>query len=384
MELHEGDNPMTLHTAMPGFFKFIMKRLYQTILLLACLASFPAALNAQERLSNGLVIDKTVHDFGDILLDSGPVSCTFSVKNDSDKPAVIYSVTSSCGCTDVKWTREPIRPGAVGKISATYSNDEGPYPFDKSLTVYFSDVKKPVVLKLRGNSMAKKLPLSELYPVKFGVAALKSAEIKAGNLEQGGVKSSSAKIANLSQKPIRISFSDMTPELSIQVSPNPIPAGETADMNFVIRASREKWGKNWYDATIVVDGKPQGGKVSFWAFTKENFDSLTKEEKARGARPMFTESTFSFGKVKKGSKVDAVFEVRNDGKEDFRIYKMDADCKGLSWEAVPVLSPGGTMLIKMTLDTSYMPVGESLAIITLTTNSPLRPIVNLFIAGWLE
>ena len=28
--------------------------------------------------------------------------------------------------------------------------------------------------------------------------------------------------------------------------------------------------------------------------------------------------------------------------------------------------------------------GETLAIVTLTTNSPLRPIVNLFIAGWLE
>jgi hypothetical protein len=31
-----------------------------------------------------------------------------------------------------------------------------------------------------------------------------------------------------------------------------------------------------------------------------------------------------------------------------------------------------------------MPKGEVLAIVNLTTNSPLRPIVNLFITGWIE
>ena len=104
---------------------------------------FACGLYAQEKIGNGLEIDKNIHDFGDVMIDKGPVSCIFAVKNTGEKPAVIYNVVSSCGCTDVKWTREPIRPGGEGKISVTYSNDEGPYPFDKTLTVYFSDVKKP-------------------------------------------------------------------------------------------------------------------------------------------------------------------------------------------------------------------------------------------------
>ena len=129
------------------------------IALSTCMTSY-----AQERISEGLEIDKTVHNFGDIMLDSGPVSCTFTLKNTGSKPAVIYNVTTTCGCTDVEWTREPIRPGGSGKIAVTYSNDEGPYPFDKSLTVYLSDVKKPVLLKLRGVCMEKQKPLTELYP----------------------------------------------------------------------------------------------------------------------------------------------------------------------------------------------------------------------------
>jgi hypothetical protein len=31
-----------------------------------------------------------------------------------------------------------------------------------------------------------------------------------------------------------------------------------------------------------------------------------------------------------------------------------------------------------------MPEGEMLTIVTLTTNCPLRPIINLFVAGWIE
>ena len=116
---------------------------------------------AQEQLGNGMVIDKLIHDFGDILLEKGPVSCTFTIQNKGSKASVIYNVASSCGCTDVKWTREPIRPGEKGTISVTYSNDEGAYPFDKNLTVYISDISKPIILKIRGISHEKKKSLEE-------------------------------------------------------------------------------------------------------------------------------------------------------------------------------------------------------------------------------
>lgn len=94
--------------------------------------------------------DKIVHDFGRVTVGDGALSCSFIVTNTGDSPLLIQSVVSSCGCTDVKWTRTEIAPGGTGTIEATYSNDEGPYPFDKSLTVYTSAARKPVVLHLRG------------------------------------------------------------------------------------------------------------------------------------------------------------------------------------------------------------------------------------------
>ncbi len=94
--------------------------------------------------------DKTVHDFGTISEKDGAQRCVFTVTNKGDKPLTILSVVPSCGCTGVEWTRGSIAAGEQGTIRVVYKNEDGPYPFDKSVTVYLSDIKKPVILHLRG------------------------------------------------------------------------------------------------------------------------------------------------------------------------------------------------------------------------------------------
>ena len=363
-----------------------MKRLFMTLtaaLVISCLGA-----SAQEKITEGVEIDKVVHNFGDILLGSGPVSCAFTLKNTGTKPVVIYNVTTTCGCTDVDWTKEPIRPGKTGSVSVTYSNDEGPYPFDKSLTMYISDLKKPVILKLRGVSMEKPKPLEELYPVTYGSLALRENINKVGNLEQNSQKSEAVMVANLSKSPIKVSFTDISDNLKVAVTPNPIPARGTAEMTFTVTSDKELWGKNHYWAAPVINGKTytsnQGDKkIGFWAFTKEDFTKVTPEEKRNSARPTFKESTYSFGKIKKGQKVTAEFTFKNDGKTPFEVYKVDADAD-IVCNGVPKAAPGQSVTFKVELDTSVLPKGEALTIVTLTTNSPLRPIVNLFIAGYIE
>ena len=357
---------------------------YLAAIMLSCICA-----GAQEKMSDALQIDKRVHNFGDIMLGSGPVSCTFTVTNAGKEPAVIYNVTTTCGCTDVDWTKEPIRPGKTGTISVTYSNDEGPYPFDKSLTVYHSDSKKPYILKLRGVSMEKAKPLEELYPVRYGKFALKEPVIECGNMEQGSQKSDAVMVANLSDAPISVSFTDLSDNLSVSVSPNPIPARSTAEMSVVIEADRGLWGRNRYWATPLVNGKSgknaEGeSRITFQVFTKENFNDMTKEDKAKGARPTFEESTYSFGKRKKGETIHAEFTFKNEGKSIFKVYRVNADACCWSHSDIPYAEPGESVTFRVHLDTSDLPLGESLTIITLTTNSPLRPIVNLFIAGYLE
>ena len=173
-----------------------MKNIAVNLLCFMLLISGSAA-NAQEKVGNIAEFDKTVYDFGDVMLSDGPLSCTFNVKNISQKPMLIHSVVTSCGCTDVKWTREPVMPGKSGSISAVYTNDEGPYPFDKSLTVYISGIGKPVILRLRGISHEQQLSLEGMYTLLFGSLGMKETEMKCGKLEPGESGSDEVTDANI-------------------------------------------------------------------------------------------------------------------------------------------------------------------------------------------
>ena len=387
-----------------------MTRIY-TILLAALVTLLP--VSAQEKYDGIVEFNSIIHDFGDIMLSDGPVSCEFTVTNTSSKPIAIYNVISSCGCTDVTWTREPIQAGGQGKISATYSNDEGGYPFDKTLTTYISGLKQPVILKLRGISHEKRLPLAELYPIKFGSIGFKEVDIKAGNLQQGQMKSGEFPVANTGGKPVTLTFGNVSPNLRISVKPERIPAGGTAVVSYTINSDRNIWGKNYYYAEPLVDGKgykasgaaspakrasgadalqadpnPEIGtgksRIGIWAITKENFADWSKERKAAGSNPTFKSSTFSFDKVKAGTKINATFELSNTGKEDLIIYKIDSDSIKAVAEKTDKLAPGHSSRINVTLDTGGMPAGEVLVLLTLTTNSPLRPLVNLYITGFIN
>ena len=352
-------------------------------MVLLAFASFSAG--AQVKISDGIEVDKTVHNFGDIKMKSGPVSCTFTITNTSNEPAVIYQVITSCGCTDASWTKEPIMPKKTGKVSVTYTNDEGPYPFDKTITVYISSVKKPVLLKIRGVSVDETKTLEESYPETAGPVALKSFEFNCGTLEQGKTKTDAALIANLSEKPLEVTFQDVSENLEISVTPNPIPARSTAEISFTVSADRELWGNNKYYATPVSNGKVYGERqLCVKAFTRENFEKLSGSERSNGPRPKFDESTFQAGMVKQGEKVHAQFTFLNEGQKPFGVYKVDIDAPQWAHSRIPPTQPGKKTTFTVDIDTSALPKGEMMVIVSLITNSPLRPIVNLFITGWIE
>ena len=329
--------------------------------------------------------DKTVHDFGDISVNDGPQTCNFTVKNIGQEPIAIYEVVTSCGCTDASWTREPLQPGKTGTISATYKNEDGPVPFDKTLTVYIAGVSKPVILRLRGIVHEKKKSVAELYGAeKIGTMGLKSLNYKVQNILQGESSSDEAKIANLGTKPMKVTFTDVSKDLTIEVVPATVPAGETAALRFAVKSNPEVWGKHVYKATPVVNGVKGSKPVTVTALTRGNFASWTPDQRKNAAQCIFDESTVSFGTVTAGSKVKAAFTFTNKGKSNLKFYSLDADTDGLSATLPGEIAAQKKGSIPVVLDTSSLPKGETVIMLTLTTNCPSRPIINLFLTGLVK
>lgn len=97
------------------------------------------------------------HNFGTI--PEGPsVSFDFEFKNTGKEPIVLSDVKASCGCTTPSWTKDPVLPGKMGKITATYSTQGRPGNFVKTITVNSNVGTK--VLKISG--MVEKAPDSSV------------------------------------------------------------------------------------------------------------------------------------------------------------------------------------------------------------------------------
>lgn len=326
-----------------------------------------------------VVFDKVVHNFGDILTTDGPQTCSFTVTNQGEKPIAIYEVVSSCGCTDVSWTKAPIRQGQSGTITATFDNKDGAFPFDKTLTVYVSGIKKPVILHLRGVVREKAVPLAEAYPIRAagGRLGLRDTEMHVGNILQGQTRSDEMLVANLSDTPLEVSFGTVSEGLFLSVSPSPIPPHRTATLRASVVSSRERWGKQWYEADIAG-----GGKIRVFGYTMEDFSSWSDLDKAEAAFPDVDESTVDFGVVAAGTVVEHDYIIRNTGKRELVLHAVDADKSGARCSGIDRPVPaGGEARLHVRYDTAGEPSGENLLVVTLTTNAPRRPLLNLFFAG---
>ena len=363
------------------------------IILIAAVVLSVAGLSAQDFYKEADVIrfDRKVHDFGDVLIAEGPVSCIFTFTNIGKAPLVIHNVISSCGCTTPEWTREPVKPGATGTIQATFSNDQGPYPFDKTLTVYVgvgsSSLDRPVLLRLRGVSHEQKKDLDELFTTHIGNLGLRKTEVSIGYIDQGVVKSDQMQVANLSKGELTVATASVTPGLTVTVTPNPIPARSMARLTYTVNPAemgRTAWGRQQYDVTFRLNGRDYSDKLSVSGVIKDNFEKLSKEDIERAGIPVVDRSYFEFGEVKKGATVNATYSIRNKGKNPLTIHHIDGrgNAPEIQTKLPLTIKPGGKAEVKIKLDTAALDYqGEVIEVLTVITDAPSKPILNLFITG---
>lgn len=79
-----------------------------------------------------------------------PVTATFTFTNISKEDLVLETVTPGCGCTKSDYTKEPIKPGKTGTITATY-NAAAVGTFTKKVYVKFLGIDQQQELTIMGN-----------------------------------------------------------------------------------------------------------------------------------------------------------------------------------------------------------------------------------------
>lgn len=87
-------------------------------------------------------------DLGDIPQNQ-PKSIDFEFKNTGKTAVIITNVKAACGCTATDYTKTPVQPGEMAKITATY-NAAAKGAFTKTVTVTTNADVNPKVLTFKG------------------------------------------------------------------------------------------------------------------------------------------------------------------------------------------------------------------------------------------
>ena len=76
---------------------------------------------------------------------------TFTLKNTGDELLVIHDVVTSCGCLQVDYSQEPVRPGKEAVLHLTYKADYAGY-VSKTVQVYCNAKGSPVKFWVEGEA----------------------------------------------------------------------------------------------------------------------------------------------------------------------------------------------------------------------------------------
>lgn len=100
-----------------------------------------------------MVFASEVYDFGTVS-QGEKVQFSYSFKNEGTTDLIITSAKGSCGCTVPQWPKEPIAPGAEGKIDVVFDSNGKSGKQHKKVTIVANTVPATNVVALKGEVVA--------------------------------------------------------------------------------------------------------------------------------------------------------------------------------------------------------------------------------------
>ena len=100
--------------------------------------------------STKVSVNQTTIDFGSFP-KSEKQERTFILTNTGNQLLVIQDVTTSCGCTKVEYSKEPVRPSGTLELKVIYEAEQAEH-FNKTIRVYCNADNSPLRLTVKGNA----------------------------------------------------------------------------------------------------------------------------------------------------------------------------------------------------------------------------------------
>lgn len=335
-----------------------------------------------------ITFDKTTHDFGKINEADGRVTTVFTFKNEGMSPLVLSNVRASCGCTTPKWTREPIEPGQIGEITVTYNPNGRPGRFQKTVTVTSNANEPTTKLYIKGEVIPKQAKPVDQYPVKMGELSLKKNTLTFGDMVKGSNKQLKIEYTNQTDQTISVDLllRESDSYLKPNVTLSTVAPGEAGELQIALITDEcPLYGPINATVYVMVNGKRDMSdtyKVSLTANIKEDFSKLTVEQ-LQQAPIVEVVRTIDLGTIAKGKKATSKLVITNVGVNPLNIRRVVANDTYIKFVAPKSAIKGGRKAdLKLEIDTNSLEPAKYSRTLTLITNDPKNPVINIQI-NWV-
>ena len=347
-------------------------------LLTAILALSFSVAQAQEELNSALLFETYEWDFGQINEADGVVQHTFRFMNVSNNPIQIDNVATSCGCTTVLYSTEPVAGGDYGELTVAFDPSRTEGRVLREVEVLTKDRRNYASLMITADVNPIPMGLEQIYPhLLAGTVKTNAKNCTFGYITQGEKVTRIVRVANVGDKTAKLSVVTTGNRNGMTVEcPDIVTQQDVASIRITYNIGR---GKNHFGMArdtvwVVVDGVKSQVPIPVSALRIEKLSQDDKNKPVMRIEPAYVD----FGQKAPGKMYKKTIVIGNTGNADLIFRNVEAmEGTAISIETGQVIKPGKELKVTVAITNSNIPHNATLGSINLTTNDPTRPFREL-------
>lgn len=330
---------------------------------------------------------ETVHDFGAIDENDGPVTCDLRFVNRGAEPVAVVAARASCGCTTPKYLTAPVAPGDTGVVEVTFDPTGRPGRFDKKVRVETSDGSGDPLrssLRIKGVVVGASNTVRSRYPVDAGAVKLRASTAAFGEVLKTRDKACYMECYNSSRDTVTPYWDNLPPYITARSLGSKVAPGEQKTFTLYFSGPKAPlYGIVTDSLAFYADKGATPVTVDAVAIVKEDFSRLTPGARANSPEIKIDPEIVDFGKLDaSGPSVSRTFEIVNRGHDPLLVRRVYTADRGVSVSIdKEKVKRNKRAVVTVTVDPSQLPSELLNARISVITNDPLRPTVVVRAAG---
>jgi hypothetical protein len=295
-------------------------------------------------------------------------------------------VQTSCGCTTPEWTKQPVLAGAKGVIKVSFNPEGRSGPIDKTITITSNATKPTVYLKITGSIVPKTIPVQDEFRYAVGDLHFKMSQVSFGTIKPEETKSEKVEMTNSGKEPVKLAFVNVPAFLKVKAEPETLQPNQKGVLTIAYDAAK----RNDWDFLIdylymsLNDKKDANYKLTITATVEDDYSKLTPDQLANAPRVTFDTTSYNFGNIKQGQKVEYEFKFKKTGKSTLKIRKISTSCGCTTIDPKDKeIKPGETSSLKAIFNSAGK-FGTQNKSITVVTNDPKNFKTILWLKGLIE